>query len=85
MAEYLTKVKLTAAGSINVGIPTNGAVLGVYSTSAVTLDWVFNGEVGRITPVGSTVWEPRVPFAPGPFSTLRITSTAAADITIRMV
>ena len=85
MAEYMTKVSITAAGTVDVGIPTNGAVLGVYSTSAVKLDWVFNGEVGQIAPAGSLVWEPRTPFAPGPFSALRITSAAAADITIRMV
>lgn len=84
MAEYMTKVSITAAGSVDVGIPTNGAVLGVYSTSAVKLDWVFNGEVGQIAPAGSLAWEPRVPFAPGAFSALRITSTAAADVTIRM-
>lgn len=83
-AEYMTKVSLSAAGSVDVGIPTNGAVLGIYSTSAVKLDWVFNGEVGQLAPAGSLVWEPHNPFAPGPFSSLRITSTAAADITIRM-
>lgn len=84
MAEYMTKVKLSAAGSVDVGIPTNGAVLGVYSTSAVKIEWVFNGEAGQIAPAGSLAWEPRVPFTPSPFSTLRITSTAAADVTIRM-
>lgn len=83
-AEYMTKVILSAAGSQDVGIPTNGAVLGVYSTSAIEIDWVFNGEVGQIMPAGTTEWEPRVPFAPGPFSSLRITSAAAADVTIRM-
>lgn len=84
MAEYMTKAVLPAAGSVDIGIPTNGAVLGVYSTSAIKLDWVFNGEVGEIMPAGTISWEPRVPFAPGPFSSLRITSTAAADVTIRM-
>lgn len=84
MAEYLTKVKITAAGSVDVGIPTNGAVLGVYSTSAVKLEWVYNGEVGQIAPAGSLAWEPRVPFAPAPFSSLRITAAAAADVSIRM-
>ena len=84
MAEYMTKVSITAAGSVDVGIPTNGAVLGVYSTSAVKLEWVYNGEVGQIAPAGSLAWEPRVPFSPAPFSALRITSAAAADVTIRM-
>ena len=84
MAEYMTKAILTAAGSTDVGIPTNGAVLGVYSTSAVKIEWVFNGELGQIAPAGSLAWEPRVPFAPGPFSKLRITSAAAAEVTIRM-
>lgn len=81
----MTKAILTAAGTIDVSIPTNGAVLGVYSTSAVKLDWVYNGEVGQLAPAGSLVWEPHVPFAPAPFSVLRITSAAAADVTIRMV
>lgn len=85
MAEYMVKAKLSAAGSVDVSIPTNGGVLGVYSTSAVTLDWVYNGEVGRITPAAATVWEPHNPFIPAPFSALRITSTAAAEVTIRMV
>lgn len=85
MAEYLTKVTISAAGTVDVGIPTNGAVLGVYSDVAVKLEWVYNGEVGLITPTAATVWEPRVPFAPRPFSKLRITSTAAANISIRMV
>lgn len=84
MAEYMTKVKLSAAGSVDVGIPTNGGILGVYADSAVKLDWVFNGEVGQITPAGTLAWEPHVPFMPAPFSALRITSTAAADIIIRM-
>ena len=84
MAEYLTNVSITAAGSVDVGIPTNGAVLGVYSTSAVKLEWVFNGTVGLIN-AGTAAWEPPVPFAPGPFSALRITTTAAVDVSIRMV
>ena len=85
MAEYLTKVKLSAAGSVDVGIPTDGGIVGVYSSSAVKLAWVFNGDVGDITPVAATVWEPHNVFRPAPTSALRITSTAAADITIRMV
>lgn len=84
MAEYMTKVKLTAAGSVDVGIPTNGAVLGVYSTSAVKLEWVFNGDVGLIN-AGTADWQPPIPFNPRPFSSLRITSTAAVDVCIRMV
>lgn len=84
MAEYMVKSKLSAAGSIDVNIPTNGAVLGVYSTSAVQLEWVYNGIAGQITPAGTLAWEPRVPFAPAPTSAIRITSAAAADITIRM-
>ena len=84
MAEYMTKVKISAAGSVDVGIPTNGAVLGVYSTSAVKLEWVFNGEVGLID-AGTASWQPPVPFNPAPFSSLRITTTAAVDVTIRMV
>lgn len=84
MAEYMTKVSITAAGSMDVPIPTNGAVLGVYSTSAVQLDWVYNGDVGLIN-VGTAAWEPPVPFCPGPFSMLRITTTAAVDVCIRMV
>lgn len=85
MAEYMTKVNISAAGSIDVGIPTNGGILGVYSNAAVKLSWVFNGEVGDITPTAATVWEPHNPFRPGPFSALRITSTSAAEVTIRMV
>ncbi len=81
----MTKVTITAAGTVDVSVPTNGAVLGVYSTSAVKLEWVYNGEVGQIAPAGTTTWEPNTPFAPGPFSTLRITSAAAAEILIRMV
>lgn len=84
MAEYLTNVKITAAGSVDVGIPTDGAVLGVYSTSAVKLEWVFNGDVGLID-AGTAKWEPPVPFHPAPFSAIRITTTAAVDVSIRMV
>ena len=83
MAEYMTKVSITAAGSVDVGIPTNGAVLGIYSTSAVKLEWVFNGEVGLLN-AGTADWNPPVPFNPGPFSSVRITTTAAVDVTIRM-
>ena len=83
--EYMVKAVLSAAGTVDVPIRGGGAVLGVYSTSAVKLDWVFNGEVGQLAPAGSLVWEPHNPFCPGPFSSLRITSAAAADITIRMV
>lgn len=84
MAEYMTKVSITAAGSVDVGIPTNGAVLGIYSTSAVKLEWVFNGEVGLLN-AGTADWQPPIPFNPGPFSSVRITTTAAVDVTIRMV
>ena len=84
MAEYMTKVSITAAGSVDVPIPTNGAVLGVYSTSAVKLEWVFNGDVGLLN-AGTADWQPPVPFTPGPFSALRITTTAAVDVAIRMV
>lgn len=84
MGEYLTNVVLTGAGSVDVGIPTDGAVLGVYSTSAVKLEWVFNGEVGLLN-AGTADWQPPVPFKPGPFSALRITSTAAVNVSIRMV
>lgn len=84
MAEYMTKVNITAAGSVDVGIPTNGAVLGVYSTSAVKLEWVFNGEVGLIN-AGTADWQPPIPFNPGPFSSIRITTTAAVEVTMRMV
>ena len=80
----MVKVNITAAGSADVGIPTNGAVLGVYSTSAVKLEWVYNGEVGLIN-AGTADWQPPVPFNPAPFSSLRITSTAAVEVTIRMV
>lgn len=80
----MTKAILTAAGSVDIGIPTNGAVLGVYSTSAVKLEWVFNGDVGQLAPAGSLVWEPHTPFRPGPFSSLRITSVAPAEVVIRM-
>lgn len=84
MAEYMTKVVLPAAGSATVGVPTNGGVLGIYSTSAVTISWVFNGESGQIAS-NVTEWEPRVPFMPGAFSALTITAAAAADVTIRMM
>ena len=84
MAEYLTNVSITAAGSVDVGIPTNGAVLAVYATSAVKLEWVFNGTVGLIN-AGTADWQPPIPFQPGPFSSLRITTTAAVDVCIRMV
>lgn len=83
-AEYMTAVSITAAGSVDVSIPTDGAVLGVYSTSAVKLEWVFNGTVGLIN-AGTADWNPPIPFRPGPFSKLRITTTAAVDVCIRMV
>ena len=82
--EYMVKAMLTAAGTVDIPIRTGGAVLGVYSTSAVKLEWVFNGDVGLIN-AGTADWQPPVPFAPGPFSALRITSTAAVDVTVRMV
>lgn len=84
MAEYLTKVILPAAGSAAVPIPTNGGVLGVYSTSPITIGWEFNGEVGQIA-ANVSVWEPHTAFIPSPFSKLIVTAAAAADIAIRMV
>lgn len=81
----MTKVNITAAGTVDVGIPTNGAILGVYADGPIKIDWVFNGDAGEIRPAGTTSWEPVVPFSPGPFSALRITSTAAVNVTIRMV
>lgn len=80
----MTKVVIPAAATVDVAIPTNGGILGVYSDSAVTLDWVFNGEEGRIV-TGVLVWEPVNPFYPSPFSKLRITAAAAANVTIRTV
>lgn len=82
MAEYLVKVKMTAAGTQRV--PIAKKILGVYSDVAVKLAWDFNGEVADITPAGVQIWEPRQPFAPAPTSALIITATAASNITIRM-
>ena len=82
MAEYMVKVKMTAAGTQRV--PIKKRVLGVYSDVAVKLAWDFNGEVADITPAGVQIWEPRQPFEPAPTSTLIITATAASNITIRM-
>lgn len=82
MAEYLVKVKMTAAGSVRV--PIKKRVLGVYSDVAVKLGWDFNGEVADITPTAATVWEPPVAFEPAPTSALIITATAATNIVIRM-
>ena len=82
MAEYLVKVKITAAGTVPV--PINKKIYGVYSTAAVKLSWDFNGEVGEITPTAATVWEPHNPFTPGMTSRLLITATTAAEVTIRM-
>lgn len=82
MAEFLVKVKITAAGTYSV--PIRNRVLGVYSSSAVKVGWDFNGDVGEITPTAATVWEPHNPFNPAPTSKLVITATAAAEVTIRM-
>lgn len=83
MSEYMVKVKLSGAGTTKVGI--RGKILGVYSTVAVKLGWDYNGEEGDITPTAATVWEPHTPFEPAPTSKLVITSTAAAEVVIRMV
>jgi len=82
MAEYMVKVKFTAAGTRRV--PINKKVLGVYSDVAVKVAWDFNGEVADLTPAGVQIWEPRQPFAPDKTSTLIITATAASNVTIRM-
>ena len=57
MAEYMVKVKITAAGTYSV--PINKAVYGVYSTVAVKVGWDFNGEIADLTPAGVQIWEPR--------------------------
>ena len=82
MAEYMVKMKITAAGTYSM--PIKARVLGVYSTVAVKLAWDYNGEVGEITPAGVQIWEPRQPFTPAPTSKLVITATAATDVVIRM-
>lgn len=82
MSEYLVKVKVGAAGTYSV--PVAKRVFGVYSSTAVKLSWDFNGELAEITPTAATVWEPHNPFTPAPTSKLVITTTTAADITIRM-
>lgn len=82
MAEYMVKMKISAAGTYR--IPIKNKVLGVYSAQAVKIAWDFNGEVGDITPAGVQIWEPRVPFTPAPTSALVITATAATDVLVRM-
>ena len=82
MAEYMVKVKMTAAGTQRV--PINKKVLGVYSDVAVKIAWDYNGTVSDLTPAGVQIWEPRQPFTPAPTSALIITATAASNITIRM-
>lgn len=82
MSEYMVRVILSGAGTRSVGIKNR--ILGVYSSTAVKLAWDYNGEVADITPTAGTVWEPHTPFTPGPTSKLVITSTAAADVLIRM-
>lgn len=82
MAEYMVKLKITAAGTYTV--PINYRVMGVYSTVAVKVGWDFNGETADITPAGVQIWEPREPFTPAKTSKLIITATAATDVLIRM-
>lgn len=82
MAEYMVKVKIAGAGTYRVGI--NGAIKGVYSpTSAISIAWDYNGEVGTIAN-GVNVWEPSTAFDAGKISKLVITATAATDVVIRM-
>lgn len=82
MAEYMVKLKITAAGTYS--IPIKKKVLGVYSVQAVKIAWDYNGEVGDITPAGVQIWEPRVPFEPAPTSNLVITAATATDVIVRM-
>lgn len=82
MAEYMVKMKITAAGTYR--IPIKKKVLGVYSAAAVKVGWDYNGEVGEITPAGVQVWEPRIPFEPAPTSALVITAAAATTVIVRM-
>lgn len=82
MAEYMVKVKITAAGTYR--LPIKKRVLGVYSAQAVKIAWDFNGEVADITPAGVQIWEPSVPFEPAPTSALVFTASAATDILVRM-
>lgn len=84
MPEYLELIEITAAGSRDVGIPNDGGVLGIVSTSPITIEWVFNDKVGSLTASAVSEWVPPVPFFPMPSSSLRITAAAAADVYIRM-
>lgn len=62
MAEYMIKVKITAAGTYR--IPIKKRVLGVYSAQAVKVGWDFNGEVGDITPQVFRYGNPAFPLNP---------------------
>lgn len=83
MAEYLSKVVLPAAGVAEVAVPVNGAVLGIYSTSAIQIEWLFNGDAAQLF-ASVTEWEPHTPFRPRAASSIRMTAAAAATIAVRM-
>ena len=83
MAEHLASLNLTSAGVYKFTIPKDGCIKGVYSSAAVTLGYEDNGNIGTLK-TGITEWEPAgAGFAPAPIAYLVITTTSAANVSIR--
>lgn len=82
--EHLATIDLTAAGTARFAIPNGGSVVGVYSSSPVTLGYEDNGSIGTMK-TNVTEWEPIGGFNPSPTAHLHITAAAAAKVVIRYV
>ena len=80
--EHLATIDITSAQTVQFAIPKGGIIRGVYSDQAVTIAYDDNGTVGTLLR-NVTEWEPNNGFAPAPIAYVRITTTAAAHVSIR--
>lgn len=77
MSEYLLTVEIPAGDTRTFPIPFNG-IAGVYSTSAITIKWDFNGNTAELK--GSAAeWEPLGGFHPAPTSALVLDNSAGSS------
>lgn len=83
MSEYLLSVSVPVGETRAFPVPAKG-IAGVYSTSAITLKWDFNGNEAEL--MNAAIWEPFEGFHPAATSVLVLDNTAgstAANVAIR--
>lgn len=82
MSEYIQTAAVPANGSLEIPLPTDGVLRGVYSPSGtIDIKWNFNGETGIILSSVS-LWEPNNGFKPSATSSIILVNGNASEVEV---